>query len=208
MSAAGALATALAVSGVLGRPRAKAIEVAHLSDLFGGGGLGGVAAILGGGLEFRRTPGVPPFGNVRRLPWAPSVFVGVVGDPMPSPQRLQNARFLQKVGARAGELDSLLEHPDPARFFRTCERFTDRMGVASTRLRRTLWDLRADGAWAFQAMFGESFLAAPRTAPARGRVIRGLRARGIRAVEVRVAAHGARRLPSSLVPRAGHTQPF
>lgn len=194
MSAAGATATALAVSAALGRPRARAIEIAHLGDLFGGGGLGGVAAILGGGIEFRRAPGIPPFGDSLRVPWSPSVFVGVVGRPMPSPPRLQDARFLQRAGASARGLDALLERPDPVRFFRASERFTDRMGVASVRLRRILRELRTDGAWAFQAMFGESFLAAPRSLAARERVIRSLRARRIRAVEVRVPARGARRL--------------
>ncbi|EQD31594.1 pantothenate kinase [mine drainage metagenome] len=194
MSAAGAAATALAVSAALGRPRVRAIEIAHLGDLFGGGGLGGVAAILGGGLEFRRTPGIPPFGNSLRMPWSPSVFVGVVGHPLPSPPRLRNARFLQRARTSARGLDALLEHPDPVRFFLASERFTDQMGVASVRLRRILRELRADGAWAFQAMFGESFLAAPRSLVARERVIRSLRARGIRAVEVRVPTLGARRL--------------
>lgn len=194
MSAAGATATALAVSAALGHPRARAIEIAHLGDLFGGGGLGGVAAILGGGIEFRRTPGIPPFGDSLRVPWSPSVFVGVVGRPVPSPPRLRDARFLQRAGASARGLDALIERPDPVRFFRASERFTDRMGVASVRLRRILRALRTDGAWAFQAMFGESFLAAPRSLAARERVIRNLRARGIRAVEVRVPARGARRL--------------
>jgi len=194
MSAAGATATALAVSAVLGGPRAKAIEIAHLGDLFGGGGLGGVAAILGGGLEFRRAPGVPPFGDSLRLPWSPPVIVGVVGGPMPSPPRLRDPRFLHRAGASALELDSLLEHPNPVRFFEASERFTDRMGVASVRLRRILHDLRGHGAWAFQAMFGESFLAVPQSLAARERVIRSVRARGIRAVEVHVSARGARRL--------------
>ena len=86
MSAAGALATALAVGSLSGRPRSKAIDVAHLADLFGGGGLGGVAAILGGGLEVRTRPGgLPPFGHVTHRSFPPALLVGVIGRPISSP---------------------------------------------------------------------------------------------------------------------------
>jgi len=208
MSAAGATSTALAVADVLGRPRAKAIETAHLCDLFGGGGRGGVAAILGGGLEFRRRPGIPPFGDVERLPWTRSVFVGVVGNPIPSPRLLRDPRFLRRVGEGGSRVDALLAHPDPERFLRASERFTDRMGVASPRLHRVLRLLRTDGAWAFQAMFGESFLAAPRSSTARNRIVDRLRRLQLRAVEVRVAIRGAHRLGPAALPRDRHTQPF
>lgn len=208
MSAAGAAATAIAVSGVLGHSRSKAVEVAHLGDLFGGGGLGGVAAILGGGLEFRRAPGVAPFGEVRRLRWTPPVFIGVVGEPLPSPARLGDPGFLRRVEASAVDLDALLARPSPADFFRDSEAFTDRMGVASSRLRRVLRELRSEGAWAFQAMFGESFLAAPRIPSARARIARRLSESGIPVVEVRVATRGVRLLPSRSLPASRRTQPF
>jgi len=76
MSAAGALATALAVGALSARPTAHAVEVAHLADLFGGGGLGGVAAILGGGLEVRTRAGVPPLGRVIHRPFRPALLLG------------------------------------------------------------------------------------------------------------------------------------
>ncbi len=208
MSAAGATATALAVAAVLGRPRRKAIEVAHLSDLFGGGGLGGVAAILGGGFEFRWRPGIPPFGAVDRRAWTSPIFVGVVGDPIPSPRLLRDPRFLMRVRESGPRVDALLAHPDPERFLRASERFTDRIGVASLRLDRVLRLLRADGAWAFQAMFGESFLAAPRTPAARDRIVDRIRRLRLPAVELRVARRGARSLGSAAFLRDRRTQPF
>ncbi|HLM70061.1 MAG TPA: pantothenate kinase, partial [Thermoplasmata archaeon] len=97
MSAAGALATALALASISGTPRSQAVQVAHLADLFGGGGLGGVAAILGGGLEVRRQPGVPPYGQVVHRAFRSALLVGVVGPTIPSPSVLRSRAALRRI---------------------------------------------------------------------------------------------------------------
>ncbi len=130
MSAAGALATALGVAFVLDFPRARAIQTAHLADLFGGGGLGGVAAILGGGLEVRREPGIPPFGRVLHHALTKRVVVGVAGEPLPSPTLLRSKRFLQRLRAAATPgLDHVLRTPRWNVFLDESERFTDRLRI-------------------------------------------------------------------------------
>ena len=125
-SASGALATALAVAQVTGRSRSRAVEVAHLADLFGGGGLGGVAAILGGGLEVRVRPGIPPFGKVLRRPFLDSVLLGIAGSPIPSPTVLNDRKALARIAAAAAGLDALTQDPSPERFWDASEAFTDR----------------------------------------------------------------------------------
>lgn len=142
MSAAGALATALAVSKALGSLRAPAIEVAHLADLFGGGGLGGVSAILGGGLEVRTTPGLPPAGRIRRSRFPHPVFVAVAGKPLPSPRLLHNPRFLQHVESAAADGLASLDRRSNARdFLAASEQFTDRLALAPAGLRRHILSL-------------------------------------------------------------------
>ena len=209
-SAAGAVATALAVAQVLGRPRRRAIEVAHLADLFGGGGLGGVAAILGGGLEVRLRPGIPPFGEITHRTFGGTIWVGVVGGPIPSPQVLGDARVLARIDAAARAC--LPEDRDlrPSTFFALSERFTDRTRIASPRLRDVLRGLRRRGAWAFQAMFGQSFVARPRSV-ASAREIAGWLVRSeARAVEIGSSRQGARVLRSpyrARPPPGGTTVP-
>jgi pantoate kinase len=206
MSAAGATATALAVGAIAGVPRRAAVEVAHLADLFGAGGLGGVAAIEGGGgLEFRLAGGVSPYGNVRHRRLDSSIFVGVVGGPMPSAGLLRSERFLRRVARAGGELPRLLRRPSARRFFEQSERFTDRLALAPPNLAQTIAALRRNGAWAAQSMFGRSFFAAPRSSPARSRVIDWLTQHRVRFAEVRPAGRGAHRIPatSSLSRRAG-----
>jgi pantoate kinase len=193
-SASGATATALAVARVVGRPRSDAVEVAHLSDLFGGGGLGGVAAILGGGLELRRRPGIPPWGRVVHRPFRRPLLVGVVGNPIPTPRVLSNPHVVDRIQNAAEGLERLGSRPSIESFFDLSERFTDQSGLASSSVRAVIRALRRRGAWAAQAMFGRSFFALPKTPAARTTVVDWLERQEIRGVEVRASRTGARLL--------------
>lgn len=191
-SASGALATGLAVARATGAPPARAVEVAHLAELFGGGGLGGVAAILGGGLEWRVRAGIPPVGRVLRRRIRGNVFVGIVGRPMASPSVLRDPRALRRIETAYGEL------PVPGRgplqlpeFLRASEQFTDALRLGGPALRTTIRHLRGTGALVAQAMFGRSYFAVAPTPRARRALLKVLEQRGLRALELTVALRGA-----------------
>jgi pantoate kinase len=200
-SAAGALATALAVAKVTGATRTKAIEVAHLADLFGGGGLGGVAAILGGGLEVRTRPGIPPFGRVVRAAFPDPVLVGVSGAPIPTSSVLRDPRLLARIHSASGGLATLGANPEVSRFWDASESFSDRVGLAPPELRALIRGLRRRGARAAQAMFGGSFFATLPPGRRRRETLDWLDRQGVRAVELTADTHGARLLGSG--PRSG-----
>jgi len=204
MSAAGSLATGLAVAKLLGLSRSRAVEVAHLAELYGGGGLGGVAAILGGGIEVRTSPGIPPWGTVVHHPSPGSVLVGVAGPPIPSPDILGSPRWLGKITEAARGLDELGSRPGLSDLMETSGQFAAQVGLASAPLRRVLRGLRAQGAQATQAMFGNSFLATFPEGQRRGRVVEWLEARGVAAVELGLDRRGARLVP---VRRAAGSPP-
>jgi pantoate kinase len=192
MSAAGATATALAVGAIAGRARAESIAVAHLAELFHGGGLGGVAAIAdGGGLEYRQRAGLPPRGRTVHRALGGRLFVGVVGGSIPSPNLLRNASFLARVERASRGLNRLLARPGAPEFFDLSERFTDRLGLAPPAVRRVLRALRSRGAWASQAMFGRSFFARVRSPGDRSALVEWLESSGLRAVELAPARRGA-----------------
>jgi pantoate kinase len=192
MSASGALATGLAVARALGTAPRRAIETAHLADLYGGGGLGGVAAILGGGLELRERPGVPPRGRVRHRPFSRSVLLAVVGPPLPSPPLLRDPRFLERVQQQAAEsLPRLRARFDARAFLDESERFTDGLGLDSRAVRRRVAEVRATGARAAQAMFGQSLFIVPTNDSQRRAAVRVLERAALRAVEVRASRTGA-----------------
>lgn len=198
-SAAGATATALAVSALGGPRRRHAIEVAHLADLFGGGGLGGVAAILGGGLEVRRVAGLPPAGRIVRREHPGTVLLGVAGPPLPSPRLLSDPAVRARLDAAADLFDALDRHPDPGTFWDVAEAFTSRVRLCPIPLARLLRALRRRGARAAQTMFGNAFFARAPRGPRRRELDRWLVARGIATLSTTVADHGARSLA---VPRA------
>lgn len=192
MSAAGALATALAVGRVLGEPTRRSVETAHLADLFGGGGLGGVAAILRGGLEIRRSPGIPPWGSAVHRPFPSPLWVGVTGARIPSPGLLRDPDFLDRVRrASAGALTSLESRPTPLRWVEASEAFSDRLGLAPSTLRALLRSLRRAGIPASQAMFGRSFFALPSGPTRRRALVELLERHRLRGVELRAASRGA-----------------
>ena len=193
MSAAGALSTALGVALVLGVPRSRAVQTAHLADLYGGGGLGGVAAILGGGLEVRRRPGIPPYGTVIHRPLSKVIFVGVTGDPLPSPALLRSERFLDRVrSAAAPGLDRMLRNPRWNVFLQESERFTDRLRIFPPRLGRLMEALRSSRCPCAQAMFGRSFFAAPKDAAAQKNLQRVTHGRSVRLQPIRLSRGGAK----------------
>ncbi len=190
-SASGALATALAVARATGASRAAAIPVAHLADLFGGGGLGGVAAILGGGLEYRIRPGVPPYGRVLHRPVRASVFVGLQGRPIASPKLLNDPAVLDRIRTAAAGLGSPSRAPTLGQFLGASEQFTDTLNLGGRSLHQTIEALRGSGARVAQAMFGRSFFAVAASLKVRRTLLRELERRGLRAVEIRVAHRGA-----------------
>jgi pantoate kinase len=203
MSAAGALATALAVASVTGASHRRAVETAHLADLYGGGGLGGVSAILAGGMEVRHRPGIPPWGHVRHYPTSGTVFVVVAGLAMPSPTLLGDPRFLRRVERAASPgLARLRAHASFSSFLREAERFTDGLRLGPPQVLRRVHVLRSPDTPVAQAMFGRSLFAVPRTSGARELFIARLTQLGLRAAEVPLARRGARTL-SGPPPRHG-----
>jgi len=162
MSAAGAVATGLAVAAVLGRPTRAAWETAHLAELYLRGGLGGVAALAGGGLEHRWRAGVPPFGRVRHRPCVAPIALYVAGPPIPSPSILSAPDRLRRIRQVGGRCEAeFVRHPTAAVFFGQAERFTDAVGLAPSGVLRAIEALRAAGYLAMQAMFGQVVLATP-----------------------------------------------
>lgn len=199
MSASGTVAASIAVASLAGLSRRRAVETAHLAELFGQGGLGGVASILGGGVELRRRPGVPPWGQVEHRAWTRgTLFLVRAGPAIASPRILGSRSWLARIMRASDGLDDLLRRPSADGLLGLSEQFTDRLHLGSPSFRRTVRALRRTGSWAAQAMFGNALFVVPRTAAARERILETLAERDLPALEARVAHGGARRLAASV----------
>lgn len=203
MSAAGALATALAVSAVVGEARRHAIEIAHLADLFGGGGLGGVSAILGGGLEHRISAGVPPWGRAIHSPYPRPLMIIRDGRELPSLPWLTRADFLHRVEVSArGPLARFSADPTIERFWGESETFTRSLRLDRTYRSPLLRELRSAGIPAAQAMLGRTLFADTSDPTHRTQLRRILERRGNHAVEMQASRRGAIRIASTAISPA------
>jgi pantoate kinase len=200
MSAAGAVATGLAVARVLDRPPALAWQSAHLAELEHRGGLGGVAALSGGGLEVRTRAGVPPWGEVRHRPYRAPLTLLTFGAGIPSPKVLGSARWVRRIhSAGRRSLAGFTARPDWGTYWDEAERFTDSVGLLPDRLRPRISTARAQG-WALvQAMFGRVLVLAPRTS-GKAAAPRPAALAHLRSISVEVGDRGAGLVRSRIRP--------
>ncbi len=197
MSAAGAVATALAVGRLVEATPRTCCAVAHLAELFGGGGLGGVAAIQGGGLERRVRPGIPPWGRVDRRPWAAEIWIVLADRPLPTPPLLANSRFLGQVDRASREPLGPLRRGTVMGRGEAC---TDRLQLLPRPRARRMLELRAAGAWCGQAMLGRTLWVVPRPLADPGAIESLLAELRGTVVRVPIAPRGARRLSGPVEP--------
>ncbi len=193
MSAAGTLASAMALAQCLGLPVERAHEAAHRAEMELHGGLGGVSAILGGGLEVRRVAGVPPYGKVERTPHSRGFFAAFLRDPLPSPPLLGNPEFLARVAALGTPLlGDLPPPPVPwTRFFEASLEFSRGLALGGSALTATLGRVTESGVPAFQAMMGNTLVASPPDEDSEGRLVTLLRRAGFTILRVHVGRTGA-----------------
>ncbi len=164
MSAAGAVATGLAVASALDLPARRAWETAHLAEIYHQGGLGGVAAIGGGGLEQRVEAGLPPIGVVRHRRCSLVLQLLVVGPHIPTPSVLSDpARVARLHRAGRRSMNAYNVRPGAEAFLEESERFTDAAGLSSPKVTEVLRAARSAGYFAAQAMFGQVVFAVART---------------------------------------------
>ncbi len=68
MSAAGALSSCFAICKCLGLSSEDALKAAHMAEVQLRTGLGDVISSFFGGLEIRKSPGLPPWGLIEHIP--------------------------------------------------------------------------------------------------------------------------------------------
>lgn len=139
MSAAGTLATALALSELLGLGEDAAYEAAHTAEVQCGTGLGDIAALRTGGMEMRVKEGLPPAGEVTRLAGSFDMVLARVGPNIETPTVLRDPEkvaMMNKAGADA--MKRFVEDPDVHNLFHQSERFMNNSGLLTVDVRKAL----------------------------------------------------------------------
>lgn len=132
MSGAGALSAALATAKVCGLKKTDAVEAAHAAEVTCKTGLGDVVAESFGGIEIRRSPGLPPWGTVEHIPGNYELVLCVTGKKLPTSAILNDPTLLQRIrNAARSCLTELLEKPSVENLFTLSYRFAKDTGLVT-----------------------------------------------------------------------------
>lgn len=170
MSASGSLSAALALSDLMGMPRQKAFEAAHIAEVICGGGLGDVSAVHSGGITIRKRAGLPPKGEVLRIDGTPKVVLAVVGKGLRTKAVLSDprkAKAINESGSR--KVDALIQEPTVDKLMELSQQFALETGFASRKVTVAIDAVSGVGR-ASMSMLGNSVFSVGDTASLRRRL--------------------------------------
>ena len=164
LSAAGTLSTAFAIneSFRLGLSRDELIEIAHISEVSNGSGLGDVAGESSGGLVVREKPGGSAFGNFYSIPVPEKeVYCLVLGE-LSTKDIINDPVCIQKINA-AGEsaLNRFLRKPTLDSFMSESLTFSKSIGLLSNTAEKIIDAVDPADGLISQAMLGDTVFAIP-----------------------------------------------
>ncbi len=159
-SGAGALSLALALNDVLDLrlSRLEAAQIAHVAEIECKTGLGTVIDEAFGGLQIRVKPGAPAVGEVKSIPVNEDHTVACLSlGPMRTPKILTSETFRQRINELGGDLvDELVGQPSISNFMDSSRKFTEHVGLISSRLRKVLRETDSADIRCSMAMIGET----------------------------------------------------
>jgi len=158
-SAAGSLSAAWALAHLLDVPEDEAYAAAHSAEIANRTGMGDVSGIMRGGLELRKSPGLPPVGEVKRMNGHMDLVLAVVGPSIPTAEMLGKREIMDHINETGGRcVDLLMQEPTLENFFHLSNEFMQGSGLSTPEVRRAVWEAKKWG-WASQAMIGNSIFA-------------------------------------------------
>ena len=157
MSAAGTLATTLAIASLIGMSRQNAIKAAHIAEIKCSTGLGDVVTSAKGGIEIRVEGGME--GEIRSVEGEGELVLAVIGERINTKEILQNKEISQrikKVGRRC--MEELLANPTIENFFTLSKKFAEKTGLMKGKMKDAVEVANKHG-MASMCMLGNSVFA-------------------------------------------------
>jgi pantoate kinase len=160
LSGAGALATGVALSDLLGFPVKTAVWEAHRADVVHRTGLGDVPAQALGGAEVRITPGPMPMGVIERFAGLEArrseVLCCVLEGELSTRSVLEDDERRRRINeAGADAVARLKAEPTLERYMALSAAFADQVGLIGPELAEALREANRFG-WATQTMLGNA----------------------------------------------------
>jgi len=163
MSAAGALSATLAAAKALQQPSSDALIAAHKAEVELRTGLGDVLASSFGGVEIRKSAGLPPWGLIEHIPGIFEMVLCAVGKKIKTKQVLTDNQRIKTISS-VGRLctKQLLDHPSIEHFFTLSYQFSVKTGLANEKIQQIVQRIQAVS-YASMCMLGNSIFAMGKT---------------------------------------------
>jgi len=135
MSAASALSTTYALSKVTGVSKNDAMKAAHFAEVQLKTGLGDVMASSFGGVEIRKSAGLPPWGIIEHIPGKFDLVLCVIGTKMDTKKILSDSSKTNNI-VDYGKYctKKILESPSVENLFFLSQTFTEKTKLADKKI--------------------------------------------------------------------------
>ena len=163
MSAAGAVSATFALSKIIGVSTNEAIKASHFAEVQLKTGLGDVVASCFGGIEIRRSPGLPPWGLIEHIPGNFNLVLCVIGKKIATKKVLEDKSKIDKI-IEYGKFctKKLLENPSIENLFFQSQVFTKNTKFADEQVLKAIDAANRYGK-ASMCMIGNSVFAMGKT---------------------------------------------
>jgi len=163
MSAAGALSATIAAAKIVNLPVGDAIQAAHFAEVQLKTGLGDVMASSFGGVEIRKSAGLPPWGVIEHIPGNIELVLCVIGKKLDTKNVLTDSFKASKI-ADYGKLctKKILDNPSIENFFLLSQIFTKKTELADPQVLKAIAAANQYG-MASMCMLGNSVFAMGKT---------------------------------------------
>ena len=131
MSAACALSATYALSKTVNFSLSDAMKAAHFAEVQLKTGLGDVMGSSFGGIEIRKSPGLPPWGIIEHIPGKCDLVLCIIGNKLDTKKILEDPQKTTKVidyGKYCTK--KILENPSVENLFSLSQIFTKKTGLA------------------------------------------------------------------------------
>jgi len=139
MSAAGAVSATFALSKLIGVSTNEAIKASHFAEVQLKTGLGDVISNCFGGIEIRKSPGLPPWGLIEHIPGNFNLVLCVVGKKIATKKVLEDESKINKI-IEYGKYctKKLLENPSIENLFFQSQVFTKNTSLADEQVLKAI----------------------------------------------------------------------
>lgn len=146
MSAAGALSSALSTASLLGKSEEDAYKAAHEAEVTCGTGLGDIAALKCGGIEFRSKEGLQPYGEVIPIEGDLGLVLCKVGPTIDTATVINNAKKSAAVNEAARKcVESFAKDVSVDRIFEVSNEFSKVSGLMTDKVKAAITAVGKEG---------------------------------------------------------------